>query len=483
MWYNMDMLRRIVCIDKKCKSQLLTFKGVKNVKKIIVVSILIAIGITSIVPGFPVFAQNDTSFFDTFNITKTDISTMKIRCIAYGLGEKSAYSLEEKELIDVLITQLDSMSVVQNGTGPTVLKDLNGNMKIEGGGFEVSFKGQKSERTFWIASSGEIAEYSSESGSLPKFTHQIVNKNINNWLWKAEDISRISQSQKQNILLTDKDDIKVFIAVGDINMRLYFDAQPKVVNGSTMVPVRNVAEALGAHVQWSEEKQEILLDREWSLILKVGNIIPVFQPKGDGIKLEVAPFVENGRTYVPLRFITEFFNKNVDYDDTTKTILITNPIIDGWCINKKGNYKIKIYEDYTFEGFLRPQLFGKTYESASFVIPFYTDESLALPVTSIITAGRVSGSFNTIIDGITRKYAGYKNFTVNSISQNETIICYEYNEREINNGLSDAQRISVNYLKSDNGSTLYAEVDSHVNYYESNKDKLVENLRTIQAIK
>ena len=45
----------------------------------------------------------------------------------------------------------------------------------------------------------------------------------------------------------------------------------------------------------------------------------------DGVEhqLDVAPFAENGRTFVPIRFVAETLGCTVDYDNATKTVVIT----------------------------------------------------------------------------------------------------------------------------------------------------------------
>ena len=387
-------------------------------KKTFLVIIILALTMSN----FSAFAHKSTSLFSIFNISKTDISAITIQYIGYGIPEQKAYTLEDKALIDTLITQLDSMEVVQNDTEQTVARDPSGILKINGGGYEIWFKSPKAARTFWIACNGKVAEFNSTMSSLPNFKYFFTNKNIKDWLSKAKEVSSISESQKQNIPLASKEDIKVFITIGDIKMQLYFDAQPKVINGTTMIPVRNVGEALGASVSWNGAKQEVALNKHHTLILRIGDVVPVYYPKGDNVTLEVAPFIENGRTYVPLRIIAEVYNMNVDYDGTLNAISITDPVEESWCVNKRHNFKIKIYEDYTFEDFMVLKYRGKSYEAAAIVIPFYTYASLSRPVTSIITAGRIEEPINILLDDIKEEHASDQNYSTTQTSHIENVL-------------------------------------------------------------
>ena len=46
---------------------------------------------------------------------------------------------------------------------------------------------------------------------------------------------------------------------------------------------------------------------------------------GKEVVLDVAPFIVNGRTLVPIRFISETFGAQVNWDGNTKTVTIVYP--------------------------------------------------------------------------------------------------------------------------------------------------------------
>lgn len=88
---------------------------------------------------------------------------------------------------------------------------------------------------------------------------------------------------------------------------------PVVEKGSTLVPVRFVSEALGAKVDWDEKTKTVTLSMAGTKIEFI-----IGQSKmtinGEEIELPVAPKVDNSRTLVPLRAISEGFDKQVFYD-------------------------------------------------------------------------------------------------------------------------------------------------------------------------
>lgn len=101
------------------------------------------------------------------------------------------------------------------------------------------------------------------------------------------------------------------------------DVAPYTVNNRTLVPLRFVAEELGAKVDWNPTNQSITVTLNNSVISlwidqKLANV------NGKFVNLDVAPSIYKGRTMVPLRFISENFGMNVNYDSKTKEITVTN---------------------------------------------------------------------------------------------------------------------------------------------------------------
>jgi hypothetical protein len=100
------------------------------------------------------------------------------------------------------------------------------------------------------------------------------------------------------------------------------DAAPEIVAGRTFVPIRFIAEAFGATVDWLPETQGITITLgDHTIGLQIGNSTAVID--GSIISLEAAPYIKNGRTMVPLRVISESFGGDVVWDPALRTITIT----------------------------------------------------------------------------------------------------------------------------------------------------------------
>lgn len=107
------------------------------------------------------------------------------------------------------------------------------------------------------------------------------------------------------------------------NERISLDAQPEIRNGRTMVPVRAIAEALGYEVAF--EGTSIVLDGEGQTIgLVVGEmqVERTIGGKATEREIDAAPFIEESRTYVPIRFFAEEIGLDVEWHAPTTTVVL-----------------------------------------------------------------------------------------------------------------------------------------------------------------
>jgi len=98
------------------------------------------------------------------------------------------------------------------------------------------------------------------------------------------------------------------------------DVAAKIINNRTMVPIRFVAENLGFKVEWNKTDKTITIGDNGKVLLKVGSTAAAID--GKPITLDSAPVIENGRTLVPLRFISESLDAEVGWDSDAKIATI-----------------------------------------------------------------------------------------------------------------------------------------------------------------
>ncbi len=116
-------------------------------------------------------------------------------------------------------------------------------------------------------------------------------------------------------------DIKVFVNGVRIDFSKYDNVMPIIENGRTLVPVRAVSESLSAKVVWHDDTEKIDITKDGIFInLTVGDSTAYVD--GEQHQLDVAPSIVSDRTLVPLRFISESLRLNVSWDDNSKTITI-----------------------------------------------------------------------------------------------------------------------------------------------------------------
>lgn len=106
---------------------------------------------------------------------------------------------------------------------------------------------------------------------------------------------------------------------------LVSDTEPVIENSRVFVPVRVIAENLGATVGYNAGDRTIEINKENVHIhIVIGSPEVWFsnEEMAGSIILDTPAFIKNNRTMLPVRVISEIFGMYVDWDDTTKTVFI-----------------------------------------------------------------------------------------------------------------------------------------------------------------
>jgi spore germination protein len=106
-----------------------------------------------------------------------------------------------------------------------------------------------------------------------------------------------------------------------------YDPPCQIVAGRTMIPIRYVIEdpALQGTVGWNAQTGEVnILCRGKHFAFKISS--PTVIVDGEKITLDVAPYIYQNRTYIPLRFLSEQLAAQVSWNDLKSEVSINfNP--------------------------------------------------------------------------------------------------------------------------------------------------------------
>ena len=101
-----------------------------------------------------------------------------------------------------------------------------------------------------------------------------------------------------------------------------FDVQPRVDDGVPMTPFRHLMEKSGGKVSWLNSEKSVNATSDGKNIwFKVGD--STAKINNMPFTLELAPYIDRGRTIVPLSFMKDALDVNIQFDPATGHVLIT----------------------------------------------------------------------------------------------------------------------------------------------------------------
>lgn len=147
------------------------------------------------------------------------------------------------------------------------------------------------------------------------------------------------------------------------------DVAPFIDNNRTLVPIRVISENLGYSVNWDNQTRKVTVkNNDKSIEFTIGK--KEVNINGTNSSIDVAPIIKNERTFVPLRFISESFDNYVNWDNNTKTVII----------NKKETKVSSIFEDSNINSIYKnitpatPQPKAKQVDDNNYIKPYYLNK-------------------------------------------------------------------------------------------------------------
>lgn len=139
-------------------------------------------------------------------------------------------------------------------------------------------------------------------------TYNHINKEYSFYV-SSPGIYSVEAKDSTNITMRVND---LFASVNNIQNKL--DAAPQIINNSTYVPVRFIAENLGAQVEFLQETNQVQIKTgEKTIYLPIDKVTT---------ELATPARIIEGRTMVPVRYVSEQLGALVNYFADTRTIEI-----------------------------------------------------------------------------------------------------------------------------------------------------------------
>lgn len=130
------------------------------------------------------------------------------------------------------------------------------------------------------------------------------------------------------------------------------ETAPVIINNRTFLPVRSIIEEIGGDVSWNENAKEITLNyNSNTIILNIDNTTAYLN--NQSYTLDAAPVIINNRVFLPIRFIAESFDFDVEWNEIDNTIIITKPDVVSNQIKNKTEEEIENGNDVLIVYFSR----------------------------------------------------------------------------------------------------------------------------------
>ncbi len=134
-----------------------------------------------------------------------------------------------------------------------------------------------------------------------------------------------------------------YIRVNIDGEQLVFDTNPQIVNGRTLVPMGTIFSTLGLTIHWDEETRTATgTSDDTTISFTIGSDQALVD--GQAKTLEVPASIINGRTMIPLRFLSEALGYNVVWVGDSNLILISRSDIEEWRYD--GFERVEPYKEY-----------------------------------------------------------------------------------------------------------------------------------------
>ena len=130
------------------------------------------------------------------------------------------------------------------------------------------------------------------------------------------------------------------------NKEIQSDAETKIIDGRTMVPVRAIFEGVGSSVEWDSQTKTIIGNRGSTVVvMKIGEKSITINNKS--INMDAAAMIIDERTYAPARYVAEAFGFDVNWNAELKEVLINDKVLSNSAVETTTTTKTELTTETT----------------------------------------------------------------------------------------------------------------------------------------
>jgi titin len=259
-------------------------------------------------------------------------TTYHYRVCTYDLGVQSSYSNE------VTTTTAAPVPSAPADLQATAMSPWDINLTWVDTDYETGYKIERLEAGTWsvVATVGADVDSYLDAGLTPDTTYE----------YQLQAFNSAGDSSYSNVATasTQTEVGPPTQPTGDqVTLRFYIDStnyfvndaeetmdtSPVILNGRTLLPIRYVTEPLGAQLQWNGAEQKVTIPMEnTTLELWIGNSQAYVD--GNPVQIDagnpnVTPIIRDGRTLLPMRFVSENLGCDVSWNGAQQEVEVTYP--------------------------------------------------------------------------------------------------------------------------------------------------------------
>lgn len=135
-----------------------------------------------------------------------------------------------------------------------------------------------------------------------------------------------------NMSIMAAEERKISVTINDKPV-VFWQQDPVIINGFTLVPVKEISESLGAKVNWNQKEKKVTIIKDNIAVAMVNNVnmISIYDVDGENatfsrnVLLDTSVVIINGKTMVPVRVVAETFGVTVAWHQRSRTVRLTTP--------------------------------------------------------------------------------------------------------------------------------------------------------------